>query len=154
MSKKVKNATPLEYNGIKFKSKLEVNIYKTLEEHGYTVQYEPTRYVLWKGFKPVNHLFYTRDDKTGLLQPQYKKIMDITYTPDFTFEIGDYKIIIEAKGKANDVYPYKRKLFRAYIEEWNKTHPHNQILYFEVYSKKNALQVVEIIKAYDIVRKN
>ena len=41
---KVKNATPLEYNNIQFKSRLEVMIYKTLLQEGFSVQYEHTKY--------------------------------------------------------------------------------------------------------------
>lgn len=154
MNRKIKNATPLEYDGIKFKSKLEVTTYKTFKENNFEVLYEPTKYIIWKGFKPTENIHYTRNKKTGELVSDHKKLIDITYTPDFGFKYNAYNIIIECKGAWNEVFPYKRKLFKAYIENWNKENPDNKILYFEVYSKRNVLQAIEIIKSYDSVRQN
>lgn len=149
MNKKVKNATPLEYKGIKFKSKLEVMIYKTLSENGFKVYYEPTKYVIWYGFKPTIP-FYTKDKNTGLLKLDAGKIRNITYTPDFITSYGKKVIIIEAKGFQNDVYSYKRKLFRQYLEDAND----GDNLYFEIYSKKQLLQAIDIIKSHDLDTEN
>lgn len=147
MNKKIKNANPLEYNGIQFKSKLEVTIYKTFKELGFDIQYEPEKITIWEGFKPTIP-FYTKDKKTGLLKLDNKKLISITYTPDFIFKYKDLYVIVEGKGIFNDVYPYKRKLFRQYLEKVPNS------VYFEIYSKKQALQAAEIIKRYDIDREN
>ena len=51
INKKIKNATSTEYDGIKFKSKLEVTIYKALKEKGLNPLYEKTKFILQEGFK-------------------------------------------------------------------------------------------------------
>ena len=48
VNKKIKNATPEEYNNIKFKSKLEVMAYKTLVQAGFEPKYEPYTYIIWR----------------------------------------------------------------------------------------------------------
>ena len=59
-NKKIKNAHPKEYNGIKFRSQLEVTTYKTLIEHGFTPKYEEETFILWDGFIP-SVPFYTKN---------------------------------------------------------------------------------------------
>ena len=51
-NKKIKNATPLDYKGIHFKSILEVSIFKALEENNLEPCYEENTYVLIAGWKP------------------------------------------------------------------------------------------------------
>lgn len=140
---KVKNATPLEYNNIQFKSRLEVMIYKTLLQEGFNVQYEPTRYIIWEGFKP-NVSFYNKDKKTRMLKLDNKRLIDITYTPDFVFEYKDTTIVIEAKGFENDTFPIKKKLFRKWLE--NQNSQGNKYIFFEIFTKKQLMQVIDIIK--------
>lgn len=89
-NQKIKNATPNEYDGIKFKSKLETYVYKQLKAHNLFVEYEPIKFILIPSFTFCG-----------------KKIRAMTYTPDF---VGN-NFIIEAKGKPNDVFPYKWKWF-------------------------------------------
>ena len=136
---KVINATPCSYNGIDFKSKLEMNIYKAIESEGYAPLYEPITFTIWNGFKP-RIPFYKKNKSSRKMALENTKIRDITYTPDFIFDYCNHKIIIEAKGFCNDVFPIKKKLFRKWLEE------HPECLYFEVYSKKNILQTIDIIK--------
>lgn len=150
MNKKIKNATPLEYEGIKFKSKLEVMVYKTLKENNFDVFYEPHTFNLWYGFKP-RIPFYTPKNK--VLINNDKKIIDIKYTPDFTFRYKDIDIYIEAKGMKNDTYYLKNKLFRGFLEE-KYTLSGEFSMYFEIYTKKQLLQAIQIIKDYDSSRNN
>lgn len=147
-NKKVRNATVIEYNGIKFKSKLEAAFYKLLIKAGFEPQYEQRTYLLWKGCKPTIP-FYTKDKKTKLLKLEDTKLRNITYTPDFTFNYNGRLIIIEAKGKENDTYPLKRKLFRGLLERTVSDNP----LFFEVFSQKQLLQAIEIIKSYETIDK-
>ena len=140
MSKKVKNATPLEYQGIRFKSKLEMVSYATLKEAGLPVKYEPRKFILWEGFRPTVP-FYDRDKVTRTLKLEKKKLLPITYTPDFVFNWKGRMIVIEAKGIENEVFPIKKKMFRAWLE---KNEPDS--LYFEIFSKRQLVQAIEIIK--------
>lgn len=142
-NKKIKNASPLEYDGISFKSKLEKMIYQTLKESGFPVKYEPYKFIIWKGFRPTVP-FYDKDKVTRMLKLERKKIIDITYTPDFVFEHNDYLVVIEAKGMENDRFYLKKKMFRKLLEE---NHPKS--IYFEIYTKKQLLQAIDIIKKYN-----
>lgn len=139
-NKKILNATPLEFDGISFKSKLERTVYQTLKEHGFPVQYEPCKFIIWEGFKPVVP-FYNKDRKTRLLKLETKKIISISYTPDFLFNYNDHLVIIEAKGMENDCFYLKKKMFRKWLEEH-----HPKSVFFEVYTKRQLLQAISIIK--------
>jgi len=141
-NKKIKNATSVEYNGIKFKSLLEVSIYKTLLQEGFNVKYEPIKYCIWGGFKPTVP-FYTKDKQTRDLKLDTKKLIDITYTPDFVFKYNDTTIIIEAKGFENNIFPVKKKLFRKWLEDNYQGH---NFKYFEIFTKRQLLQAIKIIK--------
>lgn len=149
-NKKIKNTNKKVFNGIHFKSQLEVMVYKTLLQEGFNVQYEAQPYVLWKGFKPILP-FFDQNKKTRLLELKNTKIIDIKYTPDFSFVYKNKLIFIEAKGKENDVFYIKKKLFRAYLENKYFNKELQQFpMYFEIYTKKQLLQAIEIIKSYDI----
>lgn len=139
-NKKIRNASPLEYDGISFKSKLEKMAYQTLRESGLTAEYEPRKFIIWEGFKPTVP-FYNKDTKTRMLKNDTKKLISMSYTPDFIVKYLDYLIVIEIKGLENDVFPIKKKLFRKWLEE---NEPKS--VYFEIYTKKQLLQAIEIIK--------
>ena len=140
-NKKILGATSLVSNNITFKSKLEVTIYKELLRARFNPKYEEQKFVIWEGIKPTK-LFYNRDIKTKMLKLDMGKMRDITYTPDFTFRYKKYLIIIEAKGFENDTFPIKKKLFRGLLEEMK-----TPVIYFEVYTKKQLVQAIEIIKS-------
>lgn len=142
-NKKIKNASPLEYDGIFFKSKLEKMAYQTLKEQGFPVLYEPKKFIIWEGFRP-NVPFYNKDASTRMLKMDSKKVIDISYTPDLMFEYNNHLIIIEMKGFENNTYPLKKKIFRKWLESNN---PNS--IYFEIFTKKQLLQAIEIIKNLD-----
>lgn len=140
-NKKILGATSLVSDNITFKSKLEVTIYKELLRAGFNPKYEEQKFVIWEGIKPTK-LFYNRDIKTKMLKLDMGKMRDITYTPDFTFKHKKYLIIIEAKGFENDTFPIKKKLFRGLLETMK-----TPVIYFEVYTKKQLVQAIKIIKS-------
>lgn len=144
INKKIKNATSTEFNGIKFKSKSEVMVYKTLLQEGFKPNYEPTKYIIWEGFKP-SVLTY-KPDKSGELVIQNKKLIDITYTPDFLFVAPDNKtlVILEVKGFCNDLYPVKEKMFRKFLEELSENY-NQPVIFFQIKTKKQLLQAIKII---------
>lgn len=139
-NKKIINASPLEYDGISFKSKLEKMAYQTLKEQGFPVLYEPKKFIIWEGFRP-NVPFYNRDASTRMLKMDSKKVIDISYTPDLMFEYNNHHIIIEMKGFENNTYPLKKKIFRKWLES---NYPNS--IYFEIFTKKQLLQAIDIIK--------
>ena len=93
---KVKNATPLTYDGLNFKSKLEVHCYKRLLENNIKTEYESNRFTLVESFKFNG-----------------ESIRQMTYTPDF---VGD-DYIIECKGNMNDAFPLRWKLFKRHLKD-------------------------------------
>lgn len=139
-NKKIINASPLEYDGISFKSKLEKMAYQTLKEQGFPVLYEPKKFIIWEGFRP-NVPFYNKDASTRMLKMDSKKVIDISYTPDLMFEYNNHLIIIEMKGFENNTYPLKKKMFRKWLES---NYPNS--IYFEIFTKKQLLQAIDIIK--------
>lgn len=155
MNKKIVNATPLEYDGILFKSKLESACYKALKSQGLNPLYESKKYHLFEGFIP--HVpFYTKNTfkrKNHNIQiiSKYtarddRKIKTWEYTPDFYFEYNDFIIHIEVKGQYNDVARYKNKLFRWYLEKLQKEDSKHIYEFWEVHTVSQLLECINHIK--------
>lgn len=142
-NRKIMNASPLEFEGISFKSQLEKMAYQTLRENGLPAEYESRKFIIWEGFKPTVP-FYNRDNSTRMLKLDNKKLVDCSYTPDFTFEYKGYLVILELKGFENNIFPLKKKMFRRYLEEH-----HPKSVFFEVYTKKQLLQAIYLIKTLE-----
>ena len=140
-NKKIKNARESVFNGITFKSKLEESFYKTLKAANLDPNYELMNFILIDGFRPTVP-FYNRS-KSKVFRLDMSKVRDITYTPDFTLLYNDTLFIIEAKGIENDTYPLKKKLFRRLLESMKVP-----CVYFEVHTKRELLEVIDIIKSY------
>lgn len=139
VNKKVINATPCIYNGIEFKSKTEGKVYKVLVSEGFKVKYEPDTITLLDKFKPTKSWYLDglpQITKSGVPLTQH----GWTYTPDFRIDYNNTIIYIEVKGKPNDVYPYKRKMFLKYIEKFKN------IYFFEVHTLKGLQKTIDIIK--------
>lgn len=155
-NKKIKNATVTSYKNIIFKSKLESLVYKTLTDNGIEVEYEPSTITVFGSFQPITP-FYTKetnlkfhkrlkeDKSPKKLVLSMGKQKAITYCPDFYFKYNNLNVWVEAKGAFNDVYPYKRKLFRHYLDTLY-TEKGIKSMYFEVYSKAQVIQMLNIIK--------
>lgn len=151
-NRKIKNASPKEYNNIKFKSLLEVSVYKTLLQEGFNPEYEKHTYVVWDGFVPkvpfyTKNKFRRKNHNIEVLSRSTAKdsrpISSITYTPDFYFEYNGKKVIVEVKGMANDVFPYKFKMFRKHIQE---EYPDDYFEIWEIFTKKQLLECISRIK--------
>ena len=158
-NKKIRNATKSNSNSIEFKSKLEKSVYDTLLQLGFNPQYEPITFTLWEGFTPITP-YYDKEtqkhrekrlsegnskDTHNILVKKDSKIVGIRYTPDFYFNYNGLNVYIEAKGKENDVFYIKKKLFIKYLDNLYINEGERSI-YFEVYTKKHLLQAVNIIK--------
>lgn len=115
-NKKIINATINEYNGIKFRSKLESNTAKLLDKLNLKYEYESKKFILMPSFKYNN-----------------ETIRAISYKPDF--KIGN--IIIECKGFPSDSWKIKRKLFMKELKE----HYH-EYFYKEIHSIKELTEFI------------
>lgn len=147
INKKIRGARTIEYKDVKFKSLLECSCYKKLESSGLDFSYESEKITLWKGIKPQNISIYSpKKIKLGKygrdLELQSRALLDITYTPDFVVTKNNYKIYFDVKGKENDTYPIKKKMFLKILEERNDG---KQYLFFEPHNIRQMLQAINII---------
>ena len=146
MNKKVANARTVEANGIKFKSVLEFMCYNMLIKNGFYPEYENKKFTVFNGFMQNENLHIyqpknARNRSRELMQEYTRKILPITYTPDFYINLGSIDVFIETKGKANDTYPLKKKMFFNVLNNADKT-----IFFFEPHSREQLLQMIDILK--------
>ena len=101
------------YDGVQFQSGLEVYMYKALKQAKIVGEYEPTSYTLLEGFDLEGVCFEKQANGKGEYKNRgEKRILPIKYTPDF---IGD-DFIIETKGRANESFPMRWKLFKQLVK--------------------------------------
>ncbi len=100
-------------DGIKFASGLEAYMYKALKAAKINAAYEGSTYTIFEGFD-LEKTCYERcaNGKGDYKDRGNKKILPIKYTPDF---IGK-GFIIECKGRANESFPMRWKLFKHYAQ--------------------------------------
>ena len=161
-NKKIRNATEAKVRGITFKSQTEKMIYRTLRDKDITPEYEKHTFVLWDGFKPITPFYDQETDKQletrmqaegitkkvpKMLVPKTATIVGIRYTPDFHFVKEGVDIWIEVKGIENDVFYIKKKMFRMYLDNLYE-HSGRRSMFFEVYTKRQMLQALQIIDEY------
>lgn len=146
-NKKVKNARSNDYEGIRFKSLLERYCYIKAKEMGYNIKYEPYTFTLMPGFKVFNSKIITpvKDNNKYKLKLLRNKIRAITYSPDFMIKQDDTLYIIETKGRANDVYPLKKKMLFRLLEEIIKVTKMN-IVFMEPHNQSQVNQCLNYIK--------
>ena len=142
-NKKVKNATEVIYNGIKFRSKTELKMYQLMHKEGFTPDFESQSFILWDGCY-LQKPFYYEGEPVITKNGHTKKLQDWVYTPDFIITLGGCSFIIEVKGNPNDLWPYKRKLFLKHIDKMKDTY------FFEVKTIKGLKKTLSVIKSiYD-----
>ena len=104
----------ISYDGINFASGLEKYMYMCLKNAGIKAEYEGEKFILFEGFEFTSSVFERQANGKGEYKERgFKKILPITYKPDF---IGD-GFIIETKGRANDAFPLRWKMFKSWIEK-------------------------------------
>ena len=103
-------------DGIKFASGLEVYMYKALKKAKIKAKYEGKTFEIVSGFDFIHPCYArTANGKGEFKQRGGKRILPIKYTPDF---IGD-DFIIECKGRANESFPLRWKLFKKHLKDNN-----------------------------------
>jgi len=109
-------AKKISYDGIKFASGLERYTYMALKKAKLFEGYENEVFQLIKGFN-FNNISYEKqaNGKGEYVDRGQKKIFGIKYTPDFVGK--DY--IIECKGRANESFPIRWKLFKLWLTKNN-----------------------------------
>ena len=102
----------VSYDGINFASGLERYMYMALKKEKIKAKYEGETFVLLNGFHFENEVYERCANGKGEYKNRgCKRILPIKYTPDI---IGD-GFIIETKGRANESFPMRWKLFKQLV---------------------------------------
>jgi hypothetical protein len=130
-------AKKVVYDGITFASGLEKYMYRALKKAKVKAKYEGRTYTIQSGFEFNMDSYERQSNGKGEFKNRgNKKILPIKYTPDF---IGD-GFIIECKGRANESFPMRWKLFKGYI---NTVQPY--VTLYKPQNQKECDQVIELI---------
>ena len=106
------------YDGIAFASGLEVYMWKAMKAAGIKAEYESEKFDLAYPFILTNEVWERKGNGKGeFLKKNDVNIRGMKYTPDFIVRNSDGAIdcIIETKGRANDAFPLRWKLFKKVI---------------------------------------
>ena len=125
------------YDGITFQSGLEKYMYIALKNAKIKAKYEGATYELIPSFN-YNKPCYERqaNGKGDYKDRGGKKIRGITYTPDF---IGS-DFIIECKGRPNETFPIRWKLFKMYL-----FHTRSEVTIYKPQNQKECDETVSLI---------
>jgi len=109
-------AKKITYDGINFASGLERYTYIALKKEKLFEYYEGEVFQLIESFDFQNESYEKQANGKGdYTNRGSKKVLGIKYTPDFTGK--DY--IIECKGRANESFPLRWKLFKLWLTKNN-----------------------------------
>ena len=130
-------AKKVSFDWINFASGLEKYMYQALKKAKIKAEYEGKTYVLQESFAfEVDSYERQANGKGDLVNRGQKKILNIKYTPDF---ISD-SFIIECKGRANESFPLRWKMFKKYVND-NLKH----VILYKPQNQKECDKVVELI---------
>lgn len=128
----------ISYNGINFASGLERYMYMALKKAKIKAKYEGETFVLINGFHFQNNVYERQANSKGEFTNRgSKRILPIKYTPDF---IGE-DFIIETKGRPNESFPMRWKLFKRLVSEQFPDYT-----LFKPQNQKECDRVIQIIK--------
>ena len=101
-------------DGIQFASGLERYMYLALKKAKIKSIYEGQTYVLQDSFEFTNDCYEKQSNGKGEYKNRgNKKILNVKYTPDFVADT----FIIECKGRANESFPMRWKMFKKHVKE-------------------------------------
>ena len=123
------------FDGIQFASGLEKYMYKELKSAKIKAAYEGETYVLQEAFSfEIDSYERQANGKGEMKNRGQKKILNIKYTPDFVSD----SFIIECKGRANESFPLRWKMFKKYVNKHLK--------HVTLYKPQNQKECDEVIK--------
>jgi len=125
------------FDGIQFASGLEKYMYKALKKAKIHAIYEGATFEVQEGFM-FNVDSYERqgNGKGAMINRGQKKILNIKYTPDFVSS----SFIIECKGRANESFPLRWKMFKKYVN-----HKMKHVTLYKPQNQKECDKVIELI---------
>ena len=125
------------FDGIQFASGLEKYMYKALKKAKIHAEYEGVTFVLQEDFKfDIDSYERQANGKGDMVNRGQKKIQNIKYTPDFVRD----SFIIECKGRANESFTIRCKMFKKYVKEHLK-----RVTLYKPQNQKECDQVIELI---------
>ena len=130
-------AKKVTFDGIKFASGLEKYMYIALKKAKVKAKYEGQTYVIQEGFEFKNKSYERQSNGKGkMVDRGSKKVLPIKYTPDFVSD----SFIIECKGRANESFPIRWKMFKNYVKN---NLP--RVTLYKPQNQKECDKVVELI---------
>ena len=124
-------------DGIQFASGLEKYMYLALKEAKIKARYEGETYVLQDSFVFKNKSYEKQSNGKGEFKNRgEKKILNIKYTPDFV----SHSFIIECKGRANESFPIRWKMFKKHVKEYLK-----HVTLYKPQNQKDCDEVIRLI---------
>ena len=124
-------------DGIQFASGLERYMYLALKEARIKSVYEGQTYVLQDGFEFTNDCYEKQSNGKGEYKNRgNKKILNVKYTPDFVADT----FIIECKGRANESFPMRWKMFKKYVKD---NLPH--VTLYKPQNQKDCDETIQLI---------
>jgi hypothetical protein len=106
------------YNGVALASGLEKYMYMALKKANIDFRYEGETFELTPAFHFNNECYERQSNgKKDFINRGNKKVLNIKYTPDFT----GWDFICETKGRANDSFPLRWKMFKKWMIDNNDT---------------------------------
>ena len=130
-------AKKVSFDGINFASGLEKYMYIALKKAKIKSKYEGQTYVLQESFNfEIDSFERQANGKGDMVNRGQKKILNIKYTPDFVSN----SFIIECKGRANESFPLRWKMFKKYVND-NLKH----VTLYKPQNQKECDKVVELI---------
>jgi len=125
------------FDGITFASGLERYMYQALKKAKIKAKYEGQTYILQDSFTFEIDSFERQSNGKGeMVNRGQKKILNIKYTPDFVSD----SFIIECKGRANESFPIRWKMFKKYVND-NLKH----VTLYKPQNQKECDKVIELI---------
>jgi hypothetical protein len=126
------------YDGITFSSGLEKYMYKILKQAGINdFRYEGETFELLPSFVFKSQSIERQSNGKGdFIDRGNKKVLSLKYTPDFISK----DFIIETKGRANDSFPLRWKMFKYLMNLTN-----DKRTLYKPQSQKECDKTLEII---------
>ena len=123
------------FDGIQFASGLEKYMYIALKKAKIHAVYEGATFELQEGFMFDTDSYERQGNGKGtMINRGQKKILNIKYTPDFVSP----SFIIECKGRANESFPIRWKMFKKYVK--------NNLPRVTLYKPQNQKECDEVIE--------
>ena len=128
-------ANKVTFDGIKFASGLEKYMYVALKNANIYAEYEGMTFTVQEGFQFENESYERQSNGKGnMVNRGCKKVLPIKYTPDFI----NPSFIIECKGRANESFPIRWKMFKKFVNKHLK--------HVTLYKPQNQKECDEVIK--------